>query len=801
MGEMTPQERGQVKGIAVAAACVLAIGLVLAAGYLVAAGIGGVAVSRITARMYRGAAGRRLPVPPSPELAHEQAVNLGLEPIARQEAPTSVTHEEVATSRLDYAALVSTLDATDDPLATLKLAVGDIRTREAARDDLPAGTLPPSGLERFLARSLEEAGLFSNDIDMPAVRMVRPHRSGLFFLRCEDDTLSYGARLRILSLEAAMNSVHFAHAVLPEPDSQTLEQCYLINQQLMSSICSQLPALDEPGSSRDGSEGDGEWAVRQAIAVGLETFQVPFRLETSFRTNVAGGAAAVEVAVTPSEVFPRSYWSAELGRMLPTTGLMRRQQASAYALRLGILVASHVLRCSERISHVLVAGVLDTSTSHTCHYSVDFDRERLLALDLTAVSDPVATYESFAATLSLEDGVLQPVVQTFSLEEERFCPARRYESVDLSDRRLDGDIARRLGTDTVAGLGIHEEARREHVATDIARELGSSTEKNVSLILGMSRDDPDPTVRSSADRTVSKLIDGTLSEENFLDVEDEFVSGDELTQAVRRSADLLEAKDPAKAVRILTAALRPIDAAGTYEDTGLVTWHAFQSYVERALFNRLHPTEGREVRLVPDSYYDAQLVLSSALLLTDDATSALAHARRCVELDPLGSQGYLRETRCHETLGDYSSAIDSLLRLLEVAHDPDTLGIAYYRLAFMEWKGANLLAARACYRKSLTFQSSCSTLAVMELHTLELTNADGPDELADGAAVDAALVAHGIPIAPTEQISDGLMECAEASLDAEVFPVARNFATLLCSLTGDDVMVDIVRSIEAEPDR
>ena len=45
------------------------------------------------------------------------------------------------------------------------------------------------------------------------------------------------------------------------------------------------------------------------------------------------------------------------------------------------------------------------------------------------------------------------------------------------------------------------------------------------------------------------------------------------------------------------------------------------------------------------------------------------------------------------------------------------------------------------------------------------------------------------------------MEAAQASCDAEVFPVARNFATLLGVLSGDDVMHDVVNSMELEPDR
>ena len=63
----------------------------------------------------------------------------------------------------------------------------------------------------------------------------------------------------------------------------------------------------------------------------------------------------------------------------------------------------------------------------------------------------------------------------------------------------------------------------------------------------------------------------------------------------------------------------------------------------------------------------------------------------------------------------------------------------------------------------------------------------------------SVLKAYNIPLAPTPEITSFVLEGTKASLDAEVFPVARNFATLLGLLSGDDVMVGIIRSIETRP--
>ncbi|MCH3967973.1 MAG: tetratricopeptide repeat protein [Atopobiaceae bacterium] len=765
-----------------------------------------------------------LPVPPSSTLAATQAARHA--DAAAPAAPTSPAAPEPAagaqtqglaprqtqqpaapaTSRFDLDALSSQLLDSADPIADLKLVVGDIRTREAHASGLTAHPevpeLAPCGLESYLARTLEEAGLFSKDVDLPAIDVVRPHRSGLFYLRIEEESFPYLAKVRVVSIEAALNATLFAALCVDDPAHASIEECYEVAARIESSVTAQLPPEDSPIGRPPEVNQLGEWSVRQALAVGVESFRLPYRLATDFRLNVAERRAAFEVDVTPAEAFPTSVWSGELGRVIPTTSTMRRQLASDYALRVGILVAAHAFRCSERVDTVHVAGILDNGSTHRCYYSVCFDRRRFRRIDLGDLADPQAAYASFDATVDLVGGVLTPIVQGFSLDDERFCPARRYESVDLSDRRLTGMPAEVLHADRVSDLAIHEEARREHMADAIARNLSESTEKNVRMILDLTQGDPDPTVAYAARRTVTGLIDGTLDEHDALDVEREFVSGDELSHAIERASDLLEAHDASTASRLLADALDPIDSFGLYEDDGTTTWRYFSSYVSRALYNKLLAKEGEQVNLVPDAYLEAHLLLSSACILQEDAQGALEHAERAMQVAPLDARGYLRAARAHENLEQWDEATHVLMDMLRLAHDPESLGVGYYRLAFMEWHAGNILAAGACYRKSLGFSSSCRAMAAMELRTLEVSTGSGPAQVTDDTTeTDKVLVAHEIPLAPTREVSDALVTCAEAATDAEVFPVARNFATLLGALTGDDVMVDIMRSIETEPDR
>lgn len=727
---------------------------------------------------------------------------------AEKATPSAKPAEKPLTSTFDADAFSVDMLTTDDPIGTLKLVVGDIRTREAhAKEGLDHDAsgkpeLPPGGLERYLARSLEEAGLFSVDVDLPHINVVRPRRSGLFFFRIEEGEVAYLAKLRVIELESALNRTLFATLLFPDPDSATEEDVVRINQNLEASIASQAIEVTKRLHTEDGSSPSGEYALREGLATGIETFQLPYRLSTTFRSNVSDGAVAIEIALTPPEVFSKSIFSEDLGRIVPTTATMRRQACSSYALRIGLLVAAQAFACAPNVDHVFVASVLDTATRHACYYSVDFDRARFEGIDFSFVRDPIGIYQRFGATIDPDgDGILDPVIQSFNLEDERFCPVRRYEQVGLSNRELDAASAKALGTSQVAGLAINEEARREQIASDIGRYLGDSTEKNVHVILDLAGADPDPSVRQAARRTVSKLIDGTLSEQNPLEVEDEFVAGDELSRAVDKSMELLagKARDSAKAAKLLTAILDPMEAAGTYADDDSTCYRYFSSYVERALFNRMYPTANKRLVLVPDAYYEAQLILSSAYLDLNAAEKAAAHANRAKELDPLDERARLRLVRCYEYRDAYSLAIDELRGLLEIAHDPESVGIAYYRMAFMQWKSGNLTVAQACYRKCQQFMSSCYALSMIELQTLLRTDAAGAI-LADDR-IDATLSEGGIPLAPTEQIGQALVECTRASLDSEVFPVARNFATILGALTGDDVVFDIIRSIELEPDR
>lgn len=142
-------------------------------------------------------------------------------------------------SRLDYASFADKLTATNDPIGELKLFVGDIRTREAGEG------LEPSPYERYAARRLSEAGLFDREVELPQLHIVRPKPSHMLYLRVTDHELSYLAKIRILSIEAALNALRLSNDYFDDPNDHNVREHYQLIQRLTASITAQSPNLSE----------------------------------------------------------------------------------------------------------------------------------------------------------------------------------------------------------------------------------------------------------------------------------------------------------------------------------------------------------------------------------------------------------------------------------------------------------------------------------------------------------------------------------------------------------------------------
>ena len=694
--------------------------------------------------------------------------------------------ETVAPAR--EAAVDFNVDRLGRRLASAKDPMGLLASLAAQAMDAEGA----SALELRLAERLDEAGIFADDVELPEVRVVRPRTSGLFYLRIDDQQIPYLAKLRVLGIEAALNSALLCSALLEDGASATREDLVKLEQRVARSIAGQGA---EPLAELEGEPTRGEWHDRHAIAAGIECLRLPYRLTARFRVNAAAGRAAIECDLVPPRLMPKDAYVDGIG-VVPATEAMRRRAATDYNLRLVVLLAAYVFAATEDIGSVHVAGVVDTAARHACYVSARIEREDLEGIDLARL-EPASLLRFLCASLDERDGELAPVAQGFSLDEPRFCPRERFARPELSDAKLSPAAAAALGCARLSGLSCEESALRAEAGRAAAAALGPTTESSVRAVLEVGRSFGDADVEEASRRVARALIDGELDEGDPEAVAETFASQGELARAAdRATSQLLRGEVDAAAVG-LAQALAPIEAQGLYRDGAGVSWRVFDDYVDRVLYNRLFSQAGREVRLAPRAYLEALSTLSLADLLLGRAEAALGLARQAAHLAPLSTQAALNYSHCLEQAGDLEGAVAECSRILECADDPQGIGFCYVNMAQLQFKAGHVNSSQACYQLAAKVLPPGIIDATRQIAAL--LGATPQESLSDERALQA-LRDEGIPIAPTEEVSEVLYEAAVAATDENLFRVARECAYLLVSLTRDDIYHGVLRSLEGEPD-
>ena len=328
-------------------------------------------------------------------------------------------------------------------------------------------------------------------------------------------------------------------------------------------------------------------------------------------------------------------------------------------------------------------------------------------------------------------------------------------------------------------------------------QLAGTTEQAVSALVALRDTASDITVVEACTRTAQALVDGSADLDDLQTLGELFVDGSSLDRAVARSNQLLDDtdghEDPEAALKVLEAALAPIDDMGAYLDDETYVYRYFGSVAERIHHNRVIDERGREIRLVPDAYFNAHINASIALGMLGRTQEAMQHADICLRLAPTSTYATMRKVRLLEAESRIYDAADLIIEALRHAVTPRDAAICHYRLAYMQWKLGREDLAVACYQRAMNWDTEMRAQASEELSDL-LESSSSLSRLTDEQA-DALLAREDIPLGCVRTDGERTLAAAVACIDDGALLSARPLMASLFGMNSDDVVMGVYRSL------
>ena len=689
-----------------------------------------------------------------------------------------LTPSAQADPRGDAEEVASLVNRSDDVFATLK----DLVRHEQATP----------GRRRHLAEMLQATGLLEWD-DAPRCEAGRLTRNHHFWIRLGADDLTDEEYDRLVSIEAALSvnqDLDSPTCMASDIDGACGEASGLL-QRLVSQDIRPYDLAASIGTAYPDTPFDetpGEWLVRASFASAAECSVTPFRVVYDQRSNVAEGLMVVSVEV------PRPRCMA----IFSTQEADQVAIARGYALRLAALLAKQALSLSHKVSTVVV-NCHERGSDDTI-LSVAFTDELLQRLMPFLTSYDMAA-NGFPSDEAIhvrfdERGWLQPVEAHLTLDDPRLS-AGRFVYPELVDRATSAQLAAITGARKVSDLGINENAGRIAAWDELSATPWENTEEAVSRLREKLLSASDITVVEACNRTIEALVSGTEDAGNLEGLANLFIRGTSLEQAVRRANAALDDSEgpdnPEEAVRVLSEALRPIESVGAYLDDQDTVYRYFGSVAERICFELEINDRRRDVRLVPDAYYNALANISIAYDELEQYDDAMRYADEMIRIAPASIHAAMRKVRALEHQSRIYEAADLIKSVLRLASTPRDAAICHYRLAFMEWKLGREDLAVACYQRSLTWDTDMFSQAREELDDLLSSNAS-LHRLSDDE-VSTLLANEGIPLGCTEADRRRTLAAATLCTDEGVFWAARSLVGILFGIESDDVMMGVYRSL------
>ena len=636
--------------------------------------------------------------------------------------------------------------------------------------------------------------------DPPRISPIKLTRNGRYWLGADVAEASNEAYDAVVSLEAALNIAHDSHDALGknpvETERLTTKEKAL---QVLAATAKAKPSyvsrselftlVQSRGSAR-GTRGD--WAFRERIANAAENASLPFRIAFDMRTHAQGSLALVQLQVPRPSCFS----------IVTTDAAEQQELARDYALRSALFMAHAVLGAADPTGDQEGIAVV------TCHergsdvalLSLEATRANIGSLDKVAAQPaPIPAYDHPDLRLSFQSGWLDPIEPHLDGDDPLFEPERYTTHVELSDRECSPRIAAATGAARESDLGTDESAAIRQAWAALECRLAASnptTEAAVATVHDLQASTEDAAVAKACSRVMRALVDGSAEPSQIELLETVFTSGDELGAALVAGAQALASHDGAEVERAaegLREALSPALQIGLMDDTETV-FRYFRSTAERVEFN-LHLSDGRHVQLVPQAYYAANEMLAHLLCLINRPDEALPYADELIRLAPLSAGAAITKARILEDQSKLFEALDLVNDCIAHAPTVRDAALAYYRMAYLQWRTGSHEGAAACYRTSISLRTDISAQAQVELTDLLDSDSEQKDYSADEAR--RVLQEKGVSVWPREERQHELARAAVACTDERLYPVALQLTYALLEFSRDDALVDICRSLIA----
>lgn len=647
-----------------------------------------------------------------------------------------------------------------------------------------------------LASMLEAAGIAQWE-DAPACAVTKLGRTGNYWLRANTEDMSADDYDRYIAAEAALN-IDLALGELadkPREDKATTERVLEYLRKLVDQ--SVKPYNFGPGFGQAYPDGgaqatSGEWFARACIANDAECVVLPFRLLHNLRMQAALGTAVLRIEIPRPACFA-----------IVTSGRTRQiALARAYALRLSWLLASHafqnvttltrleVLCCEHDSPNVLLA----------IDYTLPLVRRLASAVHGTDIESDSFPHDD-AIVASFDDkGWFSPVEPPLPFASEVVAPSAWFVYPEVDTRELSPRCAELTGAAHVRDLAINENGPRTQAADTLIAQWHELTHRScenvVATLVDMRNSTADVSIVEACDRTTTALLDGSVDPSNDDELRSLLISDGTLQVAASRGAQLLDSEDspdPEQAVSVLLEALGPILSVGFYADDESCVYRYFGSVAERLVFNTRIDDHTREVRLVPDSYYNALSILSSAYTAMGMNKDAAAVADEMLRIAPTSMDAVMRKVRALENDSRVFEAAELIKSQTPLAITARDAALAHYRLAYMEWKLGREDLACACYQRALTWDTNLSEQARTELNDL-LESYPSLSRLSNDE-VRKKLYDEGIPMGFTPEDRERILAAATLLTDEHAFVIAVQLVSIICAAEGDDVLVSIRRTL------